>query len=114
MDLEIKNKQSYQGFLYDVSRISRSDLISVTCYESREIYGVTGLYQAFFLILLAVIVLGAMLFSRSLYALLHRPLHVLMDGLEKVRGGDLVVNYTDEKVTLTGDAKLVYTGEAEY
>ena len=32
----------------------------------------------------------------------------------KVRGGDLVVNYTDEKVTLTGDAKLVYTGEAEY
>ena len=32
----------------------------------------------------------------------------------KVRGGDLVVNYTDEKVTLTGDAKLVYTGEVEY
>ena len=32
----------------------------------------------------------------------------------KVRGGDLVVNYTDEKVTLTGDAKLVYTGRAEY
>ena len=32
----------------------------------------------------------------------------------RVRGGDLVVNYTDEKVTLTGDAKLVYTGEAEY
>ena len=29
-------------------------------------------------------------------------------------GGDLVVNYTDEKITLTGDAKLVYTGEAEY
>ena len=32
----------------------------------------------------------------------------------RVRGGDLVVNYTDERVTLTGDAKLVYTGEAEY
>ncbi len=32
----------------------------------------------------------------------------------KVRGGDLMVNYTDEKVTLTGDAKLVYTGQAEY
>ncbi len=32
----------------------------------------------------------------------------------KVRGGDLVVNYTDENVTLTGDAKLVYTGVAEY
>ena len=32
----------------------------------------------------------------------------------KVRGGDLVVHYTDEQVTLTGDAKLVYTGEAEY
>ena len=32
----------------------------------------------------------------------------------KLIGGDLVVNYTDEKVTLTGDAKLVYTGEAEY
>ena len=32
----------------------------------------------------------------------------------KVRGGDLVVNYTDEKVTLTGDAKLVYMGQAEY
>ena len=32
----------------------------------------------------------------------------------KVRGGDLVVNYTDDKVTLTGDAKLVYMGQAEY
>ena len=32
----------------------------------------------------------------------------------RAAGGDLVVNYTDEKITLTGDAKLVYTGEAEY
>ncbi|MBP3486630.1 MAG: diaminopimelate epimerase [Oscillospiraceae bacterium] len=32
----------------------------------------------------------------------------------KVRGGDLIVNYTDERVTLTGDTRLVYTGEAEY
>ena len=29
----------------------------------------------------------------------------------RVKGGDLVVNYTDERITLTGDAKLVYTGE---
>ncbi|MBQ2739277.1 MAG: carbamoyl-phosphate synthase large subunit [Oscillibacter sp.] len=32
----------------------------------------------------------------------------------KVRGGDLLVNYSDEGVTLTGDVKLVYTGETEY
>ena len=32
----------------------------------------------------------------------------------RVRGGDLIVNYTDEHVTLTGDAKLVYIGEAQY
>lgn len=32
----------------------------------------------------------------------------------RVKGGDLVVNYTDERITLTGDAKLVYTGEAVY
>jgi carbamoyl-phosphate synthase large subunit len=32
----------------------------------------------------------------------------------RARGGDLVVNYTDETVTLTGDARLVYTGVAEY
>ena len=32
----------------------------------------------------------------------------------KLPGGDLIVNYTDEKITLTGDAKLVYTGEIEY
>ncbi len=32
----------------------------------------------------------------------------------KVRGGDLVVNYTDDGVTLTGDASLVYKGEIEY
>ncbi|MCD8067210.1 MAG: carbamoyl-phosphate synthase large subunit [Oscillospiraceae bacterium] len=31
-----------------------------------------------------------------------------------VRGGDLTVRYTDETVTLTGDARLVYTGELEY
>ena len=32
----------------------------------------------------------------------------------RVQGGDLVVHYTDEAVTLTGDAKLVYTGVVEY
>ena len=32
----------------------------------------------------------------------------------KLKGGDLIVNYTDEGITLTGDAKLVYTGELEY
>jgi carbamoyl-phosphate synthase large subunit len=32
----------------------------------------------------------------------------------RAKGGDLIVNYTDDHVTLTGDAKLVYTGEAEY
>ena len=32
----------------------------------------------------------------------------------KVRGGDLVVNYTDDGITLTGDASLVYKGEIEY
>ena len=32
----------------------------------------------------------------------------------RAQGGDLIVNYTDEYVTLTGDARLVYTGEAEY
>lgn len=32
----------------------------------------------------------------------------------KLRGGDLIVNYTDECITLTGDCNLVYTGEIEY
>lgn len=32
----------------------------------------------------------------------------------KLRGGDLIVNYTDERVTLTGDCNLVYKGEIEY
>ena len=32
----------------------------------------------------------------------------------KVNGGELVVNYTDEAVTLSGDAHLVYSGELEY
>lgn len=32
----------------------------------------------------------------------------------KVKGGDLTVNYTDEKVTLLGDAKLVFNGEIKY
>lgn len=32
----------------------------------------------------------------------------------KLRGGDLIVNYTDDKVTLTGDCNLVYNGEIEY
>lgn len=32
----------------------------------------------------------------------------------KLKGGDLIVNYTDERVLLTGNAKLVYTGEIEY
>lgn len=32
----------------------------------------------------------------------------------KVKGGDLVVNYTDEAVTLTGDTTLVFHGEFEY
>ncbi|BAL01778.1 carbamoyl-phosphate synthase large chain/diaminopimelate epimerase [Oscillibacter valericigenes Sjm18-20] len=32
----------------------------------------------------------------------------------KAAGGDLTVNYTDDGVTLTGDAKLVYEGVVEY
>ena len=29
-------------------------------------------------------------------------------------GGDLIVNYTPEKITLTGNAKLVFEGSFEY
>ena len=32
----------------------------------------------------------------------------------KLLGGDLIVNYTDSKVTLTGSAVMVYEGEFEY
>ena len=32
----------------------------------------------------------------------------------KAAGGDLTVNYTDEEVTLTGDARLVYEGVVEF
>ena len=32
----------------------------------------------------------------------------------KVRGGDLLVHYSDEGVTLTGDAVLVYEGITSY
>jgi carbamoyl-phosphate synthase large subunit len=32
----------------------------------------------------------------------------------KVRTGDLIVNYTDDGITLSGDANLVYKGEIEY
>lgn len=32
----------------------------------------------------------------------------------KLRGGDLIVNYTDDRVLLTGDCNLVFTGEIEY
>ncbi|MEA4831094.1 MAG: carbamoyl-phosphate synthase large subunit [Oscillospiraceae bacterium] len=32
----------------------------------------------------------------------------------KVRGGDLIVNYTDERVLLTGNAVLIYEGVTEY
>ena len=31
-----------------------------------------------------------------------------------MKGGELIVHYSDEGVTLTGDAKLVYTGEMKY
>ena len=32
----------------------------------------------------------------------------------KVRGGNLIVRYTDDGITLTGDAKLIFTGEIRY
>lgn len=32
----------------------------------------------------------------------------------KLRGGDLIVNYDDLGITLTGDCNLVYKGEIEY
>ena len=32
----------------------------------------------------------------------------------KLSGGDLIVNYTDEKITLTGNTVLVFEGEFEY
>ena len=36
------------------------------------------------------------------------------DIIVKVKGGDLIVNYSDTGVTLTGDCNLVYKGEIEY
>ena len=32
----------------------------------------------------------------------------------KLKGGDLIVNYTDERILLTGNASLVYEGEIEF
>ena len=32
----------------------------------------------------------------------------------KLLGGDLIVNYSDERIVLTGNAVLVYEGEFEY
>ncbi|MFR6056737.1 MAG: diaminopimelate epimerase, partial [Eubacteriales bacterium] len=32
----------------------------------------------------------------------------------KVRGGDLTVNYTDERTVLSGDTKLVFSGVFEF
>ena len=32
----------------------------------------------------------------------------------KVKGGDLIVNYSDDGIVLTGNAKLVYKGELQY
>lgn len=32
----------------------------------------------------------------------------------KTRGGDLIVNYSDEGITLTGNAELIYEGSVEY
>ena len=32
----------------------------------------------------------------------------------RAAGGDLIVHYTDDQVTLTGDAVLVYSGEITY
>ncbi len=37
-----------------------------------------------------------------------------VDVTVKVKGGDLIVNYTDDGITLTGEAKLVYRGSLEY
>ncbi len=32
----------------------------------------------------------------------------------KAKGGDLIVNYTDEAILLTGNADLIYEGVIEY
>jgi carbamoyl-phosphate synthase large subunit len=32
----------------------------------------------------------------------------------KVKGGDLIVNYTDESIHLTGNADLIYEGDVAY
>ncbi len=36
------------------------------------------------------------------------------DIIVKLRGGDLIVNYSDERITLSGNTNLVYKGEIEY
>lgn len=78
-----------KGYLYDVSEIERSDYVSVTYYADREIYSSMNFYRAFYCLLLGLIVAGACFFSRWLYMILHRPMKVLLEGLEKVRNGDL-------------------------
>jgi len=77
------------GYLYYVSGIERSDYVSVTYYADREIYSSMNFYRAFYCLLLGLIVAGAWFFSQWLYRILHRPMRVLLEGLEKVRNGDL-------------------------
>ena len=32
----------------------------------------------------------------------------------KLKGGDLIVRYTDDGIELTGNVRLIYEGEVEY
>ena len=36
------------------------------------------------------------------------------DIVVKLKGGDLIVNYTDEQITLEGTTDLIFTGVIEY
>ena len=88
---------SRKNFVYQATLIPNSDYIYVTCYPSHSVYGNLNGFRSFFILLLLLMVIGCVFFIRQLSMILQKPLYVLLDGLEKVREGDLNTEISIER-----------------
>lgn len=78
-----------QGYLIHADDIQSSSFVCVRFVPEAEVFRVLNLYQIIFFLLILIIFIGGIVFLRKTFSMIHRPIHILMDGLSEVSQGDL-------------------------
>lgn len=78
-----------QGYLIHVGDISSSSFVCIRFVPETEVFRALNFYQIIFILLILIIFVSGIVFLRKTFSIVHRPIHILMDGLSEVAQGNL-------------------------